>query len=365
MKTREPMERFLKYIGSSFMYSDDLHFNYQYGDRESETLKKAHFIHLPKTKFQYIGIDLDWEGSASLWMDEGLPEPTITIVTSKSAHSKYFYELSTPVTLPLNQEVENINLKPYKYYKHVKLSLDVSLGGDLAYSGGTINNPFLSEEVKINSIKFDGVHQNMWKVHWSDNTYDLHYLSEFGRSVPRDYKKEINCDISNRESSMFHMTRLDAYRLVNDCQSFEEFSAKVLSSALCHWNELRLIPKDHELAETEAHSVARSVSKWVWIRRNDRWLKKFSWDLGKLQFAPIDYQSLSEDDVESEITNRQKIAASYTHEKRRSETEKKIRDACAKLITDGAKLTRKSIFRESGVGESTLGNYRTIINEYK
>lgn len=365
MSKRDAMERYLKYIGYKFMYSQNKHEAYQYGERSSDILKHAHFIHLPKNKFQYIGIDLDWEGSASLWMDEGYPEPTITIVTCESGHSKYFYELKVPVTLPLIIGYSSINIVPYKYYKHVKHGLDKAFGGDSAYSGGTMNNPFLKIKSPKYSEIFDGAFQSKWIVHWSDKTYDLNYLSEFTKNTPRDYRKDTTIDITNRHDAMFHLTRLDTYKIAKVCHTFEELLSKVISIALNHWDELRLIQKDHPLEETEAHSVARSVTKWVWPRKDEPWLKRFTWDLGKLGFDKIDYDNLSKEEVALEISDRQRKGASYTHQKRRSETETMIRNTCERFSTTGMKLTLVNISKESGVSTSTLSRYKKLIDEYK
>ncbi len=70
MEYRETMKKFILYLGDWVMYSDNGHVNYKYGSASSELFETAQFIHLPKHVFQYIDIDLDWERSASLWMDE-------------------------------------------------------------------------------------------------------------------------------------------------------------------------------------------------------------------------------------------------------------------------------------------------------
>lgn len=365
MSKHEAMKRYLNYIGNYFMYSDNMHDAYQYGERSAQILNKAHFLHLPKNKFQYIGIDLDWEGSASLWMDEGYPEPTITIVTSKSGHSKYFYELKVPVTLPLNLNQKNINTKPFKYYSHVKRGLTEAFGGDYAYSGKTMNNPFLNIIHKQRSYIFDGVNQTKWVVHWADKTYDLDYLSEYTKSTAKDYSKKLYYDIEKRHNTMFHLTRLESYKLARKCESFEIFLFKLTEAALSYWSELRLIQKDHPLEESEAYDIARSVAKWSWLRRNEPWLRRFTWDLGKLGFEQIDCETMSEDEINSERKIRQQKGALYTHKKRTKQTELKIKNACELLSKSGEKLTRANIAKTSGVGESTLGRYTKLIKKYK
>ena len=365
MDTREVKKRFLEYIGSSFMYSDDGHQSYRYGPRSFETLSNAQFIHLPKNKFQYIGIDLDREGSASLWMDEGYPEPTITIISPKTSHSKYFYELSNPVILPLNWTTGKANMKPYNYLKNVKAGLDAAMNGDKSYSGSTMNNPFYKNLRKEIIRNEDGIVNKCWKVHWADKTYDLVYLSEYAKLVRKSFRHDCLYDPLSREKTMFNLTRVDAYRIVRNYSNLETFHEMVKNLAIDHWQQLSLVEKDHDLNEAEAECVATSVAKWTWQHRESKWLDKFNWNLGILNFNRIERESISKEDVESEIRRRRQLGAEYAHKAKISRTKHRIEDACIKLIENGEKLSRKNISSLSGVGESTLTKYKHLIKNYK
>lgn len=365
MNTTQPMRRFLEYIGPSFMYSDNMHTNYKYGDRSTEILEKAMFLHLPKHKFQYVAIDLDWECSASLWMEEGYPQPTITIISPRTSHSKYLYELASPVTLPLNSTNRHVNLKPYKYFKAVKAGLDLAMGGDRSYSGSTVNNPFYKNPSNSIIVTEDGIVQNRWKVHWADVAYDLNYLQEFARPVRRSFTRSELYDVDSREKTMFNLTRIDACKNVNKFDDFHKFTEFVHDAAINHWQVLRLEEKSHPLEESEAKSVANSISKWLWNNKNAKWLEKFHWNVGALQLPSIDYYSMSKEDIESEMKRRRSLGAKHTHQIRRDATASRISEACERLVEKREKLTRINISKESGVGASTLSSYKSIINNYK
>lgn len=347
------------------MYSNNKHEKYAYGSNCVDMWTEAQFIHLPRHVFRYIGIDLDWEGSASIWMDEGFPEPTITIISPETSHSKLFYELTTPVTLPLGNFAGRANLKPYNYFKSVKAGLTLAMGGDPGYSGRTMNNPFYKNPRKEIIVTEDGIVERKWKVHWADRTYDLDYLAEFAKPVPKDFKHDGLFDDVGREKTMFHLTRHDAYRAVHGCANQEQFAERVLFIATEHWQVLRQVEKDHPLEEREAVNVANSVSKYVWLHRNDEWMKRFKWNLGALQYHPIDRDDASVDDIKQEIVRRQSAGAKHTHSVRTSNTEERIRLACEELKAANMKVTRKNIALKAGLGVSSMSKYKDIIKEYK
>lgn len=365
MANKEPARRFISHFGKWIMQSKNKHEKYTYGINDIETWSTAQFIHLPQNVFRYIGIDLDWEGSASIWMDEGFPEPTITIISPETSHSKYFYELKTPVTLPHEKFIGRANLKPYNYLKYVKKGLTLAMGGDMGYSGCTMNNPFYKNPRGEVIITEDGIVERKWKVHWADCTYDLDYIAEFAKPIPRIFKHDDLFTDIGREKTMFHLTRHDAYRAVHACTSREQFSEKVMCIAKEHWQVLRLVEKDHPLEEREAVNVANSVSKYVWLHQHDSWMKKFKWNLGALQYTPIDRSDTTDDDVKQEIARRQSAGAKHTHKVRTEKTEERIRIACEELQSENMKVTRKNISLRTGIGISSMAKYKDIIKHYK
>ncbi|GAB6037718.1 hypothetical protein JCM15519_22770 [Fundidesulfovibrio butyratiphilus] len=347
------------------MYSTRGHENYQWGDVNSEVLANAQFIHMPKQRFQYLGIDLDWEGSASLWMDEGFPEPTITIITPTSNHSKFFYELEHPVTIPRYWGSQHINFKPYLYFKDVKLGLTLAMEGDLSYSGTSMNNPFY-RNLEQNTIKTEnGEVSSKWKVHWADKRYALEYLAEFAVFPTRKRYQTSFEDSDSREVTLFNSTRAYAYEYVHQFDEYNSFHEAVASNALENWLKLSQIEKDHPLMEKEAHAVAKAVSRWVWMRRKDRWMKRFTWDIGALGFEALDKSTLSEEELKFEIHNRKSMGARYANEKRRRNTESKIHSACEELVRNNQKVTRKNISEMTQLSLKTLNNYKETIKHFK
>lgn len=344
------------------MFSEYKHEAYHYGEASSENLTKAQFIHLPKEKFQYIGIDLDWPGSASLWMNEGYPKPTITIISPKTSHSKYFYELTYPVNLPSNWMNEKKCLKQYSFYRDVKAGLTRAMGGDKGYSGTSMNNPFYRNALKEVIHTENGQIEHVWKVHWSDKTYTLGYLSEFIKRQKHDYRHDSCVDVTSRAITMFHLTRVDAYKMIHSQASYEEFYDSVVAAAKSHWMYLRTITKDHPLEEAEAENIAYSVTNWVWAHQGSPWLKKFGWNLGALNFSSINREEMTPEQVKQEVLTRQSFGAKYVHEKRRRETESKISRACSELMNGNEKLTLKNISKNTNLSMKTLNRYKEYIS---
>jgi len=357
MDPKNAMRRFVEHLGKCVMYSKSKDKGYVYGILDAQLLKEAKWIHLPKHEIHYLGIDLDWKGSASIWRDEGYPEPTITIISPESCHSKYFYELTTPVLRPQEWSSSTVALRPLSYMKHVKAGLDLAMGGDIGYSGNTMNNPFYRNLAGQMLRTENGLIEDRWKVFWADKTYDLNYLAEFAKPVPRTYRSRLDHDESSRALTLFHRTRLDAYKNIHQFESYEDFRSETQRIAREHWDELRMIHKNHPLEEREAENAATSVAKWVWLHRNEPWLKRFQWRVGALGLAPICKDAQTLEAIEHEQKQRQVMGAKYTHEVRKTVTETRIREAYAKLKQEGKRITKTTLATEAMVSESTVKRY--------
>jgi hypothetical protein len=357
MDPKNAMRRFVEHLGKCVMYSKSKDKSYVYGILDAHLLKEARWIHLPKNEIRYLGIDLDWKGSASIWRDEGYPEPTITIISPDSCHSKYFYELSTPVLRPPEWSSSTVALRPLSYFKHVKAGLSLAMGGDMGYSGSTMNNPFYRNLAGRMLQTDDGFVEDRCKVFWSDKTYPLDYLSEFAKPVPRQYRSRIDQDQSSRALTLFHRTRIDAYRNVHHFNSFEDFRNETRRIAWKHWDELRMINKDHPVEEKEAENAATSVAKWVWLRREEPWLKRFQWRLGALGLAPIRKDDQTQEEIEIEQKRRQSLGAKHTHEMRKAATEARLKEAIEKLKQNRIKITITNLATVAMMSESTVKRY--------
>ena len=87
-----PLIRFYSYLSNKPRWGHGkelLHIN-----KKENIIEKAAYIELPSHRRHYLSFDLDYECAANVWMDEGLPEPTITIVNNENSHATLHYELT-------------------------------------------------------------------------------------------------------------------------------------------------------------------------------------------------------------------------------------------------------------------------------
>ncbi|WP_321402129.1 replication initiation protein [Maridesulfovibrio sp.] len=349
MKIVGPEERLYRHLSPRPRAADDKKGPwYIYGKDQALTYR---FIQLPNQKRKYICLDLDYEMAGARWMDEVMLEPTITIINPENTHAKYMFELKSPVLFPLanGNSASWISQKAIRFYHNVKKGLDAVLDGDTGYTGHAINNPFNPH----------------WKVHWRDIQYDLQELSEY---IPYEHKEFVLPDdeiCEGREKLMFHHCRKIAYRMVKNYSTFEDFRAAVEKLVLDFYhNTAKLIESDHELTITEAYSVIKSISNWTWNKKNDPNFKQYMYNRGAMNLGSIGYD-LPEDELEQERKHRQSIGAHYTNRQQVNKTRHKILNAITTLKANGEKVTRKKIHNITGLGQSTLNNYKTIINDNK
>ena len=57
-----------------------------YTAKKEDILFTANYIQLPTHKKKYIALDLDYELAGAAWMNDILPEPTVTIINRENEH---------------------------------------------------------------------------------------------------------------------------------------------------------------------------------------------------------------------------------------------------------------------------------------
>lgn len=314
-----------------------------------EAFKKANYLQFPQSRRQYICIDLDWEGAATIWMDEGFPEPTITFVNRENGHANLAYELASPVYWSTHFNVNKVHTAPIEYYKAIQHGYTNKLNGDHGYVNSSIKNPF----------------SNRWRVTWSDNSYTLEYLAEF---VELKSNRNINCKFrtklfSGRNDELFYTANIWSYRNVkkyNDKTKFYDdllIQLKTINIEIIpfHWADRGCL----ELPEITG--LANGIFKYVWSNRDNPKLKYLIKNYGILKFDPIpDY--LKEDEKIKVIKSRQAMGAHYTNQIRSNSTKEKIANAIEQLQAKGCKVSMKSISTEGEIGYTTVRKYNNYIN---
>jgi hypothetical protein len=339
------------------LYADSKQHEYRYGPREVHILRQARFIQLPKNYFPYLSVDIDIPGSAYDWSDQGLPIPTISMVSPDTAHALLMWELTNPVTLPREQFDGVTNLKPFDYFKAIKKAYTRALDGDPAYAGRSVKNPFYANLSGRTIPCADGIIYDVYKTTWFNRTYSLAELAKFVELEHKRYQPENLYDPSSRLKSMFNYSAHDSYAAVHNYSTEEEFRSVVTEIVMGYWHEFKQESKDHPLTEAEAERCIRDITRWTWQRRHQKWLKRFTYEIGVMDYDPINRDELSDEEIAVEIANRKSAAAKRTHEKRKEKTIKSIENACRKLKCQNKKLTHKNIAGESGLSVKTIRRY--------
>ena len=134
-----PAQRFFSYLSDVPRWGNDKIINFF--SKKEDIIEIASYIELPNHRRYYMSFDLDYEGSAYVWIDENLPEPTITIINNENSHSTLHYELTTPVLLPIRGRNSYFSRKPIRYYTKVREGLRVRMSGDKGYAAYNSKNP--------------------------------------------------------------------------------------------------------------------------------------------------------------------------------------------------------------------------------
>ncbi|SKA71178.1 Replicase family protein [Paucidesulfovibrio gracilis DSM 16080] len=349
MKHDGPEVRFYNHLSPRPRATDDKK-NRWYIYSKDQALQYQ-FIQLPGQKRKYICLDLDYEMAGSRWMDEVMLEPTIVIINPKNTHAKYLFELKRPVYFPLadGRKANWISQKAIRFFNNVRRGMDVVLDGDHGYTGNAINNPF----------------HDHWKVHWCDVQYDLQELSEFIPYVHKEYVQVDDEVYEGREKTMFHHCRKLLYPKVKNYSDFDSWKTAVEKVVLDYYhNVAKQMEGDHELTISEAYCVINSITKWTWNKKDDPNFKQHMYNRGVMNLGSIGYD-LPDDELEKERKHRLSLGAHYVNQKRTNQTRQKILDAIETMKANGEKVTRKKICNVTGLGQSTLNRYKSIINNHK
>lgn len=317
----------------------------RYIAKKDDILFKANYIQLPTQKKKYVALDLDYELAGAAWMNDILPEPTVTIINRENSHAHYLYEIDNPVMLPLLNSTIKISWKAINYFKAVQAGYQNKFEADKGFTGYLIKNPFSSK----------------WRTWWADRVYDLDYLAEFV-DLPNIYEIIENDDsIEGRHMKMFHTCRKIAYRLVKDYPDFDEYLHALKNICLDYYREnIMMRDGNEDFPIIEAIGIAKSMAPWIWKRRLGKNFKNFTKNKGAMKL-PKPERGVDNKIPLAEATNRKSLGAYYTHETRRNNTVDKILAAKKRLIESGEEPTIKNLVKESGISKSSIYKYNHLI----
>ena len=311
--------------------------------KKKDIIFTANYIQLPTQKRKYIALDLDYELAGAAWMNDILPEPTVTIINRENEHAHYLYEIDNPVMLPLINSTINISWKAINYFRAVQAGYQNKFEADKGFTGYLIKNPFSSK----------------WRTWWADRVYDLDYLAEFV-DLPNIYQILQDDDsIEGRHMRMFHICRKEAYKEVKKYDKFDEYLLFVKNTCRDYYRDVLLSVKNHhDFPMSEANSIALSIATWTWKHREDKNFKYYTRNKGVME---LQRPNGKEKIVGEGLKSRESSGAYYTHEVRKNKTVDKILSAKKSLEDSGGEVTINSLVKVSGVSKPTICRYKHLI----
>lgn len=336
-----PQSRFKAHLDPSPGWSMDRSF-WKWDPRGSAILSGL-FIEYSRFKRAYVTLDLDYAGSASSWMEGGLPEPTVVIINRRNYHCHMLWELKTPVYWPNQYNYKSVRMGPVNLFRVVKHGLETLLSADRGYTNSTVKNPF----------------SPVWITYWADRQYELKYLAEFipNISLP-EIRKNRNDVYFGRNDELFNVMRKKAYKNAFKYIELRDFQDFILEH--CESYNETFIPMNWPdrgpLNNIEVGHIAKGIAKWVLQHRYDKNFKQYQKNVGAMKLPPIK-PNLPEDEYKQQVQERLSAGAQYTNALRKKKTATKITEAFHRLIQSGVDLTNENIAKESGVSYRTVCEY--------
>lgn len=290
---------------------------------------------------RHIVFDLDYEGSAFSWDEQNLPPFTFTVVNRQNAHCHGIYEID-PVFMGSASE------KTIRLLKHVIATYKELMNADRVITSQKllVKNPFHPD----------------WEVICNDRVYTLSELYEYISSIPtsrRNTGEKISPDPFSRNVTLFNRGRLYAYRIVSECKTDNELYNKV-ESYLKSINE-KDIRKHFKLPlpYNEIRSITRSITRWVWHRRNNlrrrSTMGRKKCRAGTMGFEKI--QGLPSTLHLAEVKRRQSLSGKRTSAMRRGKTLRLLTESYVNLLASYTRVTQTMVRDDTGYSLRTVKYY--------
>lgn len=278
----------------------------------------------------WLIFDLD-HTDAWRWEDAGLPAPNLIVRNRKNGHSHLYYAITPVCTTAAARG------GPIAYMKAIYEAFAAKLSADPEYHSGPV-------------AKTPG--HPWWLTHELHSTvYELGDLADYVDLVTTSpWSKGVQLDdvAHSRHCTLFEHLRHYAYSIVGRERSSGTLASFTrLVDAYAHSkNQFLHLGFAANLALSSVRATVKSVARWTWehytgSRRANR---------GVMQL-----------DAELPLAERQKRAATRTHQERQSATEAKIRAACRLLQARGETLTQAAIGRVAGLARQTIAKYKHVV----
>jgi len=289
--------------------------------RKREKVSQFAYCGLNPVYRKYLSFDLDYPQAGRKFEELKIPPPTIVTTNRSNGHAHYLYELVTPIAYH-----DSARTRPQEYFEAIELELTRQLNADFAFTHTLTKNPL----------------HHRWIVETFPAKYHLSEFTEYFELPAHDRfkSKAQKSEIHGRNDELFHTLRHWAYAEVK----------KHVLADLWHKNALHQAEAinacfDRPLGFNEVKSTAKSVSEWVWKRRNE------------INTRPKVLTFTDETPVE-----RMQAGAAYTNEVRRTNSLNTIREAYKNLSPlYGSQLTAKLLATYTGQNIKTVRKYLPFV----
>lgn len=222
----------------------------QWKQLREEALKHKHIQPNSTKLIRWLCFDIDRSNAAYHWEDVNACPPSLVMVNPDNGHAHYAYALNAPVACS-----DIARLEPLKYLAAIQEGTRRRIGADPSYASNLIKTPSHSA----------------WYTIPINKTYSLGEMAEYCTLPSSREVKRLSEDIDyaglGRNCTLFEVVRKQAYKDVRQFWhggGYQSFHSHVV--ALSQYLNNFSIP----LPQSELKSIARSVTRWIWQRFDDK-----------------------------------------------------------------------------------------------
>lgn len=307
-----------------------------WADRDT-AVRLGRYVELPTHQAHYLILDIDHEGSAFWWQDNGLPQPTIIVVNPDNGHSLLFWELAAPVCLTAKGRKH-----PREYLEAIHSAYAAKLCADRSYAV----NPFNSK---------NPLHPH-WRLLTADATYSLGDLAEYvtlpsRKRVWQDRRRLKAEDADSPNGFLFLSGMTWGFAHVRGFANERDFTAALVERQL-DVNSGAVVERfGRSLPASNVRASARRIAAYIWKRRNKPWSgdKNF----GALGLGPV-CRNLAPEERQAERRSRQAAGGVYSATRRRNANSDKIAAAYEELAAQGKRPSKTAIAKLTGLSRETV-----------
>lgn len=283
------------------------------------------------TEISWVKLDMDCEGSAARWIDEGYPRPHIIIRNKNKEGAHLMWGLETPVLIG-----QNSRPLPRKLYAEVTTGLTALLGGDPGYTGFGVKNPL----------------SNAW--HTDLHNAPLYSLKDLQEALPDKARRTAAAGVASgagRNADLF--SRVIAWGYAEVSSAKQHGTEHKWSEAVQQYAH-QMNAYQPKLSRSEVNGIAKRVARYTW----QSWTPRFDGDADNLP-RNRRLSHLREPITPEEARRRLSEGGKITSALLRNQRYDTITAAIAELAGRGIlNPSARQIAEQAGVSARTVFNFR-------